>query len=205
MKTDGQVLQDFATQSQPTPPDASSTLPVVKQTDGQVLQAFATKALSSITSLPPIAAVKGSWSSFTNAAKNIAKQENFPVSVLLGQAANESARGQSAPGNNYFGIKASGDAGTNNLATKEYGANGYYSENSNFGAYSTPEASIKSYINLIKNTPRYAPAYQQWLQDHNDLGLLANIKAAGYATSPTYVQNVSSTPEFQQNQGGTNG
>jgi peptidoglycan hydrolase FlgJ len=138
-----------------------------------------------------------SWDEFKQTANQIAEQENFPVNVLLGQAALESGRGEHAPGNNYFGIKAQGTAGTNNLKTSEYGNNGYYQEQSNFGAYNTPADSIQSYIDLIKNNPRYAPAYQQYLLDHDSVKLLQGIKAGGYATSPTYVQNVSSMPEFQ--------
>lgn len=135
------------------------------------------------------------WPDFQAVAAPIAKEYNFPLGVLLGQAALESARGQSAPGNNYFGIKGSGNAGTNNLATQEYGTNGYYGENDNFAAYQTPQDSIKAYLNLVMSYPGVPEAVATG--DPNRV--LQAIEAAGYATDPTYVQQVESTPEFQQN------
>jgi len=123
----------------------------------------------------------GSWDSFKKVASEIAGQENYPVNVLLGQAALETARGTSTfakQRNNYFGMKA------------------YDSNPDNATKYNSPEQSIKDYINLIKNTPRYAGAYQQYLKDKNSLKLLQGIRAAGYATDPNYVKKVASMPEF---------
>lgn len=136
------------------------------------------------------------WEGFSSKAKQIASERNYPASVLLGQAAIETGRGKHAPGNNYFGIKG----GTNNLATKEYDpAKGYYSVNSNFRSYKTPEESINDYIDLIQKTPRYQGAYMQYLIDKDPKKLIEGIRKAGYATSPTYIQSVTSTPEFNQN------
>jgi flagellum-specific peptidoglycan hydrolase FlgJ len=141
------------------------------------------------------------WEHFKAKAIEIATQRNFPVNVLLGQSALESARGTAAPGNNYFGIKGNGTAGSNNLATQEFGNGGYFGENSNFAAHNTPEDSINQYLDLIQNTPRYQWAYQQYLNDHDTTALLNNIWKSGYATSPTYASDVSNTPEFK---GGSN-
>ncbi len=137
-----------------------------------------------------------SWDDFKQIATQIANQRGFPSNVLLGQAALESGRGTAAPGNNYFGIKGQGTAGSNNLATQEYGNGGYYGENSNFASYQKPEDSVNAYIDLVMSYPGVPQAVASG--DPNQV--IAAIENAGYATSPTYVQNVTSTPEFQGGQ-----
>ncbi len=141
-------------------------------------------------------AVGGGWNEFVNAAKNIAQQEGFPLSVILGQAAVETGRsGANAPGNNWFGIKGTGSGGTQNLATQEADPSGnFYNTKSNFAAYQNAADSIKSYINLIKT--RYPQAYAQ---RNNPAAMITAIHQGGYATDPNYAQKVMSTPEFKQN------
>lgn len=137
------------------------------------------------------------WQQFQQKAQNIVTQRGLPqalMPVLTAQAAIESARGQSAPGNNYFGIKGGGNAGSNNLATEEYGNGGYYGENSNFASYQSPDDSINAYIDLIL---RY-PGVKEALQSNNPEQIINAIERNGYATSPTYVQNVMNTPEFRK-------
>ena len=141
-----------------------------------------------------------SWKDFVGVASKMAKEQNFPLGVLLGQAALESARGTSAPGNNFFGIKAVGNQPSGNYQTSEYGPGGYYSTPANFVAYSSPQESINAYINLIKNSYGIPTTYQS---DPNMV--LQAIKAKGYATSPTYVQDVENTPEYRAFSGGANG
>lgn len=139
----------------------------------------------------------GSWDDFQNAAKQAVTDQGLSpavLPVLLGQAAVESARGKSAPGNNYFGIKGGGNAGTNNLATQEYGRGGYYGENAGFAAYNSPNDSINAYLQLIQSYPGVKEA----IQSGNSDAIIKAIEKNGYATSPTYVQNVENTPEFNQ-------
>lgn len=138
------------------------------------------------------------WQDFINRAERVSKAEDFPPGVLLGQAAIESGRAKAAPGNNFFGLKGTGNAGRNMLATQEYGPNGYYTTASGFAAFKTPEDAMRAYINLIKKN--YPQAYAQ---RQDPMAMLQAIRAGGYATSPTYVQSVSSTPEFKQFAGGT--
>ncbi len=122
-----------------------------------------------------------SWNQFKQTATQMANNENFPASVLLGQAALESGHGTSSFAknrNNYFGYQA-------------------YDSNPNAAkAYQSPEQSIQDYIDLIKNTPRYRWAYQNYLIDHDPVKLLQGIKSSGYATDPNYVNKVESMPEF---------
>lgn len=140
-----------------------------------------------------------SWNDFQDAAKQTVTEQGLSpavLPVLLGQAAIESGRGKSAPGNNFFGIKGGGNAGSNNLATQEYGNGGYYGEQSNFAAYSSPKDSINAYLQLIQGYPGVKEA----IASGNPDAIIKAVEAGGYATSPTYVQNVENTPEFHQNQ-----
>lgn len=172
-------------------PDKSQTIPSNPK-KGNVLQQFES-AVSNTAG--------AGWDQFVNAAKKIAQAANFPLSVLLGQAAIETGRsGQNAPGNNWFGIKGSGTAGTQNLSTQEADQGGnFYNTNSNFAGYRTPEDSINAYINLIKS--RYTQAYAQ---KNNPVAMIQAIHKGGYATDPNYAMKVMSTPEFRQNVMGSN-
>lgn len=122
------------------------------------------------------------WNNFVDQATTIAKQNNFPASVLVGQATLETGRGTSGFAknrNNYFGMNAM-DSDPN----KAY-------------AYRSPTESIQNYINLITKSPRYNWAYNNYLIDHNPNKLIEGIRASGYATDPNYVAKVKSTPEFK--------
>ena len=139
------------------------------------------------------AQVSADWNNFVTAAKKIANESGFPLSVILGQAALETGR-KAMPGNNFFGIKGTGNAGTQDLATKEADAEGnLYDTRSNFAAYLNPEDSIKAYIDLIRKG--FPKAYAE---RKDPTKMIQEIKRGGYATDPLYVQKVMSTPEFQQ-------
>lgn len=140
------------------------------------------------------------WENFKQTAQKVITERGLPsgvLPVLLGQAAVESARGQAAPGDNFFGIKGQGTAGANNLTTQEYGNGSYYGENSDFAAYNNPEESINAYLDLISGYKGVPEA----MQTNDPDAIIKAIEANGYATSPTYVQTIEGTPEFQ---GGTN-
>jgi len=136
------------------------------------------------------------WNSFVQVAEKVAREEGYPVAVLLGQAALETGRNVgSAPGYNFFGMKGSGTAGTQTLKTWEDYGNGPVTIMDNFRAYRSPEDSIRDYINLIKNN--YPDA---WAKRNDPTAMIQAIKAGGYATDPAYVAKVTSTPEFKQYQ-----
>jgi peptidoglycan hydrolase FlgJ len=138
-------------------------------------------SISKILAQEPAPATTG-WGGFVSTAKNIADANNFPASVLIGQSAEETGHGTSdfaKQRNNYFGYQA---YDSNPDAAKKY---------------STPEQSIKDYISLIKDNPRYSWAYQAYLKDHNAANLIKNIWISGYASDPNYVSKVESQPEFQ--------
>ena len=121
------------------------------------------------------------WDQFVQSATKVAKEHGFPLGVLLGQAALETGRGKSSQSqskNNWFGLGAF-DANPNNA----------------FG-FKNAEESIKYYINLIKNDPRYKNA---WAARNDPVKMIQEIKKSGYATDPDYVGKVTSTPEFKNN------
>jgi LysM repeat protein len=120
-----------------------------------------------------------SWQEFQQAAQKISNETGFPVSVILGQAALETGRGTSnfsQTRNNWFGLGA------------------YDSNPQNAFRFSTPEESIRYYINTIS---KLVPDWKNLT--NNPQYLVQRIRNAGYATDPNYVQKVTSTPEFQQN------
>lgn len=134
------------------------------------------------------------WDDFVKLAGEVAAEEDYPLSVLLGQAAQETGRNVgSAPGHNFFGHKGTGPAGSQLLNTWEDYGQGRVNIKANFKAYNSPKEAIQDYVNLIKRN--YPQAYA--LKD-NPEAMIAAIKAGGYATDPNYVQGVMGTPEFQQ-------
>lgn len=111
-------------------------------------------------------------------------------SVIAGQAAWESGYGAHAPGNNFFGIKGVGDAGSQMLWTTEYiPGQGNVRVQAPFAAYSSPAAGLAGYASFITDNPRY-----QGAEDATTVsGQISALGAAGYATDPNYVGNITST------------
>ena len=128
------------------------------------------------------------WDEFVKEATRVASEQQYPVSVLLSQAAIETGR-RTPPGYNYFGIKGPGQT----LQTSEYGSEGYYKTPASFRTYQNPEQSIKDYMSLIM---RKYP--QAWNLRSNPEAMARAIAQGGYATDPSYAQKIVSTPEFRQ-------
>lgn len=81
----------------------------------------------------------------------IAKELGWDPSWGFAIAAHESGRGESAPGNNYFGYKWDGEGDYQELNTWERDKNGNaYSTTAKFKKYATPEESAMGYVNWIK-------------------------------------------------------
>lgn len=105
-------------------------------------------------------------------------------SVTVAQAIVESAWGQSAPGNNYFGIKAdsSWSGPSNNLSTQEEGAGGLYTITDGFRAYNTLEDSVIDHDKFLipyKMGPYTTPEEQA-----------QHLKDKGYATDSGYASKL---------------
>lgn len=135
-----------------------------------------------------------SWDDFKKVAAQVAQEESYPASVLLGQAALETGRNlNNAQGYNFFGIKGSGDAGTQLQNTWEDYGNGPVGIQDNFARYNSPQAAVRAYIKLIKDKYPHAMAYS-----NDPQRMIQAIKEGGYATDPDYVSKVTSMPEFNE-------
>ena len=105
-------------------------------------------------------------------------------SVTVAQAIVESSWGESAPGNNYFGIKAdsSWSGPSNSLSTQEEGANGLYTITDGFRAYNTLEDSVIDHDKFLipyKMGPYTTPEEQA-----------QHLKDEGYATDSGYASKL---------------
>ena len=105
--------------------------------------------------------------------------------IIIAQAAVESNYGKSAPGQNYFGIKAPSGSGQN-LMTSEF-LNGVMQRISQpFRTYGSMAESVEGYADFINRNPRYAP-----FRSAKDFeAQLAELQKSGYATAPNYAQVV---------------
>jgi peptidoglycan hydrolase-like protein with peptidoglycan-binding domain len=113
-----------------------------------------------------------------------------PASVTLAQALLESGRGESGlakKGNNFFGIKGTGPAGSVTMPTKEYEGGRWITVDAKFRKYNSPSESFTDHGNFLRKNPRYAPAFK-----HTDDAkqFAKEIHKAGYATDPTYAKKL---------------
>jgi hypothetical protein len=103
--------------------------------------------------------------------------------LVIAQSALETGYGQHAPGNNYFGIKGSGQ----NQNTVEYDSNGQpYSTSASFRQYPDATSSAQDYATFLKTNPRY----KDMLSAGDMQGQLAALGKSGYATDPNYANSV---------------
>lgn len=112
------------------------------------------------------------------------------VSGAIAQACLESGYGLSslaAKYHNYFGLKCGGSwkgASVNMRTMEEYTVGTLTAISDNFRAYKDMEQGVKGYYDFIAYT-RYKAVKDKTTPE----AYLTAIKAAGYATSSTYVQN----------------
>ena len=118
-----------------------------------------------------------------------------PTSVIIAQAILESGWGGSGltrDGNNYFGMKCFGTpgriaTGCRPYRTTECADANCYRTTATFRVYIDPAESFRDHSNQYATLPRYAPAFAH--VNNPDQFAIA-IHRAGYATSPTYAQNL---------------
>jgi hypothetical protein len=128
------------------------------------------------------------------------RETSVPASVTLAQAMWETGRGTSPIGeaNNFFGIKAAAMSdGTVNIGpiatgwiwawTKEWDGKRYVDKRERFRQYATMADSFRDHGLLLATLPRYADAMRV-VDDPREFA--RRIAAAGYATSPTYAQDL---------------
>lgn len=132
-------------------------------------------------------------SSLVQQAQNVEKKTGIPTSIILGQAMLESGSklnsGLAVKGNNLFGIKGTGSAGSIYLPTKEEINGQLVTVNAKFRKYQSPEESMNDYAGILQ-----LPRYQKHLSSATSIEDFATgIKAGGYATDseyPTKLLNV---------------
>lgn len=101
----------------------------------------------------------------------------------------ESGWGRATPGNNWFGIKGTGPAGSVTVKTREEFKPGEISHiRAAFRAYHNAGESVQDWARFLQG-PRYRPA----LAMRNPAAAALWIWAQGYATAGRYVQALSAT------------
>lgn len=125
--------------------------------------------------------VAENWDEFIKSAVKIAPIYNFPVKLLISQAAHESNRGLSEfarERNNYFGMCA------------------YDFDPNQACYYENQEQGMIAYILNIRET--FPEAWNERNNPEELLRLLVrNSRGVRYATDPNYVEKVMNTPEWR--------
>ena len=142
--------------------------------------------------------ITGSHLDFINSIKDgaIAAYEKYGVlpSLTLAQAIEESGWGDSAIGNNIFGIKT-GDGWTGktqNVLTSEQNTDGSYEQiTADFRDYDSVSDSIVDHAEVLSQD-----RYKDVIASTNYVDACHAVKAAGYATSLDYDQKLIDIIEY---------
>ena len=120
--------------------------------------------------------------------------------AIVAQAALETGWGTSKPAdasggsNNLFGIKAGGrwQGDSVRSVTQEYSAGVAGDEVARFRAYGSESDSIKDYVSLLRDNPRYSAA----VNTGGDVRAFGTaLQRGGYATDPDYANKLVSVAE----------
>lgn len=153
-----------------------------------------TPSYSGTSSVPDTSSHAAFIKSMYPVAQQWSAKTGIPPEILLAMNISESNWGN-APGNELFGIKAPGDAGSINSPTWESVNGQRVNTSSDFGAYSSPDAAYAAFWNLVSTSPRYAGAMAA-LQAGDTNGFLQGLVRGGYATDQNWgnaIQNIANT------------
>lgn len=121
---------------------------------------------------------------YKDIAVNQMLSSGIPASITLAQACLESADGNSRlarEGNNHFGIKCHGwDGDSLNVDDDR--------PQECFRKYDNAAQSFQDHSDFLRFRDRYADLFDLEREDYR--GWAQGLKAAGYATSPTYADNL---------------
>ena len=129
---------------------------------------------------------------YSSLAVSEMKESKIPASITLSQGILESGNGTSrlaVEGNNHFGIKCHGWGGEEIYADDDQ-------ENECFRKYKSAKQSFKDHSEFLIRNARYSSLFDLDITDYK--GWAKGLKAAGYATSPTYAENLISIIERYQ-------
>ena len=113
----------------------------------------------------------------------------IPASVTMAQAALESGWGKHAPGNNFFGIKGSGPAGSQKLSTREFIAGKWRRTVSNFRRYNDPMESFLDHAQVISEG-RYLKHAMKHTSSAKEFVHALQSGKTRYATDPNYEAKI---------------
>lgn len=115
----------------------------------------------------------------------------IPASVTMAQAALESGWGKHAPGNNFFGIKGRGPAGSQKLSTREF-INGRWQKTlATFRRYHDPLESFLDHAQVISEG-RYLKHAMKHTGSAKEFVHALQSGTAKYATDPDYEAKIMS-------------
>lgn len=131
-------------------------------------------------------------STMSSPVKKVADQYKLYPSVMMAQAALESAWGTSqlsVDANNYFGIKGAYNGASVTMNTAEYDDKGQlYYTNAAFKKYPSVTASMTDNAELLRNGTAWDPNYYSgtWRENAATYENAANALTGTYATAPNY-------------------
>ena len=121
-------------------------------------------------------------------ARRASAKWHVPASVLLAQAAHESAWGRRVKGNAYFGIKGkSPTGGSTAFATHEVVEGKTVAITDQFRAYANFGEAADDYGRFLSENARYQKCFAYPRNPHRFIDELAD---AGYATDPDYARKI---------------
>lgn len=112
------------------------------------------------------------------------KRSGVPASITLSQGILESGNGNSylaKEGNNHFGIKCHKWEGEKIYADDD-------AKGECFRKYKSAEESFKDHSDFLRQNSRYFSLFELAITDYK--GWAKGLRQAGYATSPTYADNL---------------
>jgi flagellum-specific peptidoglycan hydrolase FlgJ len=112
-----------------------------------------------------------------------------PASITLAQAALESNWGRAAPGNNFFGVKGTGPAGTQMLMTWEVFKGKKQRTKAPFRKYFTPLESFIDHAKVI-STGKYLKHAMEHTESAEAFITALQKGPAKYATDPDYKKKI---------------
>ena len=119
-------------------------------------------------------------------AQNTWNEYGVLPSVSMAQAIVESAWGQSAPGNNLYGIKGDYNGNYTMQSTQEYYNGHYVTIQDKFRTYPDLATSVEDHGNFLAVNPRYS----NLLYSKDYAYVCQMLQADGYATDPNYANTL---------------
>ncbi|WP_427911038.1 glucosaminidase domain-containing protein [Pediococcus parvulus] len=135
-------------------------------------------------------------SRLTPDVKTVSNKYNLYGSLMMAQAACESAWGQSqlaVKGNNYFGIKGTYNGKSVTMRTAEYTSSGkLYYTNAKFRKYPNVKASLNDNGKVLRYGTAWNSSYYKgtWKENASTPEAAANYLTGRYATAPSYAKSL---------------